>query len=300
MVIEVSVIIINYNTPELTEACVRSVLRYTVGSTFEIIVVDNASNVGDLSWLPSLDTRVHYLPQRENLGFAKGNNAGWAIAKGDYILLLNSDTELISDAISLSIDQFRLNPKVGVLSVALQYPDGRWQHPPNAFPRLSTELLVLTRLEKLLTKKDRIKLHYGTWIDPEKYYKPDWLWGAYWMATRQAIAEMPGGKLPEDFFMYMEDTLWGWEVRVKQKREILYAPVAVVIHHISGSSTGSQTEEDKYRTRIFPNEKLFIEKSRGKMYAWIFYFVRMLHHFTLRTQADKEKAQWYFTKLFNI
>jgi GT2 family glycosyltransferase len=298
MSVEVSVIIINYNTPALTEACVRSVLTFTKGCSFEILLVDNASTAGDVSFLAEIDPRVVFLPQTENLGFAKGNNAGWAVAKGAYILLLNSDTELISDAITLSVEQFKLHPRVGALSVALHYPDGRRQYPLGAFPRLSTELLVLTRLEKFLRKEAKVKRYYGDLIDPNQTYYPDWIWGAYWMAPRHVLEKMPNGKLAEDFFMYVEDMLWGWDIRTKQGLDILYTPVATVVHYLSGSEKGGQTEEDKYRKRIFPNERRFLEKAHGKAYAWLFYFVRMLHLITLRRPKDIDKAKWYAKQLF--
>ena len=88
-----SIIIINYNTPELTERCVDSVLSFTELSDFEVIIVDNGSSK---RYLPNTDSRVKYVYNRKNLGFSGGNNLGLTLAMGEYILLLNSDT-IISD-----------------------------------------------------------------------------------------------------------------------------------------------------------------------------------------------------------
>jgi GT2 family glycosyltransferase len=299
MGVDVSIIIVNYNTQALTEACVRSILEYTIGCTYEVLLVDNASKVGDVSFLAELDTRITYLPQATNLGFAKGNNKGWEVAKGAYILLLNSDTELTSDAITPALYRLKQEPMVGALSVALNYPDGRPQHPPSAFPSILTEFLALTRLERLLPHAAYVRRYYGQLIDPALPYKCDWIWGAFWMAPRHVLENMPGGKLPEDYFMYFEDVLWGWQIRKKQGLVILYDPVATVTHYISGSERATQTEEEKYRNKIFPNERRFLMEYRGKWYATIFYMLRMLHRYSLRTPADTDKANFYFKQLFD-
>lgn len=298
MSVDVSIIVVHYNTPVLTEACVRSVLRFTKGCTYELLVVDNASTVGDIRPLADLDERVRLLRQEENLGFAGGNNAGWAVARGQYILLLNSDTELISDAVTASLQALKAEPQVGLLTVKLIYADGRPQYPTGAFPTLTAELLALTRLEKFLSREARIRRYYGDLADPDKVWKPDWVWGAYWLAPRQVLEQMPGGKLAEDFFLYYEDVLWGWVVRKQLGWEVLYTPVASVVHHLSGSEAQQAGEEAKYRRRIFPNERKFLEKCYGKLYARAFYLVRILHLLSLRTPADREKAGWYWSQIF--
>ena len=128
-------------------ACVRSVMNKTLDSSFEIIVVDNASTIGDISNLDGLDDKVMVLRQPTNLGFAGGNNAGITVATGTYILLLNSDTELINDAITLARLAFdNAGDHIGALSAKLIYPDGRLQYPTGAFPALSDELAQLLRL----------------------------------------------------------------------------------------------------------------------------------------------------------
>lgn len=299
MSVEVSVIIVHYNTPALTEACVRSVLTHTRGCTYEVLVVDNASTVGDIGHLPELDARVRLLSQEKNLGFAGGNNAGWAQAEGRYILLLNSDTELVSDAITAGLEVLKAEPAAGVLSVKLIYADGRPQYPTGAFPRLSSELLALTRLEKFLSPEARIRRYYGDLADADKPCRPDWVWGAFWLAPRTVLEQMPGSKLPEDFFLYFEDVLWGWIVRKKLGLDILYTPVASVVHHLSGSEKQQTGEEAKYRNRIFPNERAFLEKYRGRTYARAFYLVRILHLLSLRTSANLEKAGWYWQQIFS-
>lgn len=298
MQVDVSIIVVHYNTPGLTEACVRSILQHTRGCSFEVLVVDNASSIGDMAHLEALDARVRVLRQQHNLGFAGGNNAGWAKAQGRYVLLLNSDTELVEDAISFALQRLEADSTVGVLSVKLVYADGRPQHVTGAFPRLSTELLALTRLEKLLSPSARTCRYYNDLADPDQPARPDWVWGAFWMAPRAVIERMPGGKLPDDFFMYYEDVLWAWVVRTQQKLAVAYEPGAKVIHHLSGSATDIANEEAKYRQKTFPNEYAFLRKHKGQWYAKAFYGVRILHLLSLRTAPNRAKAIWYWQQVF--
>ena len=298
MPVDVSIIIVHYNTPTLTEACVRSVLAFTKGCSFEVLVVDNASTVGDITHIARLDVRVKVLRQEANLGFAGGNNAGWRASEGRYILLLNSDTELVEDAVCGALRIMEGNPALGVLSVKLIYADGQAQYPTGAFPRLSTELMALTRLEKLLSTEARVARYFGDLADADKPCRPDWVWGAFWMAPRGVLEAMPGGRLPEDFFLYYEDVLWGWRVKVGQGLEVGYEPGFKVVHYLSGSDMDQAGEEAKYRGKIFPNEWLFLKRYRGRLYAKAFYLTRILHLLSLRTAAGREKAGWYWRQVF--
>ena len=103
--IDVSIVIINYNTPELTGDCVESVIRETAGVAYEIIVVDNGSDDPSVltARLQGFDG-VAVIRSERNLGFAGGNNLGVGHCKGEHILLLNSDTLLANNAIRLTLN----------------------------------------------------------------------------------------------------------------------------------------------------------------------------------------------------
>ena len=97
---DVSVIIVNYNTYELTSACIESIIKNTTNISYEIIVVDNASTDGSKDRFET-DSRIKYIYSEKNGGFGYGNNRGIEIAKGDYLFLLNSDTLLVNNAIQI-------------------------------------------------------------------------------------------------------------------------------------------------------------------------------------------------------
>ena len=98
---KVSIIVINYNTFNLTSKCLRTIYQNTVGVSFEILVVDNASTECSPGRFKEEFPEIIVVENKENIGFAKGNNIGIAKASGDVVLLLNSDTELVEDSISL-------------------------------------------------------------------------------------------------------------------------------------------------------------------------------------------------------
>src|SRR6187551_458695 len=98
---DVSIIIINYNTFDLTSNCIRSVVEQTKNVSYEIILVDNASVEKDAVEFSNIFPQIVLVKSSTNLGFAKGCNLGIEHSKGDYILLLNSDTVLVNNAVLL-------------------------------------------------------------------------------------------------------------------------------------------------------------------------------------------------------
>ena len=112
MAIDVSVIIVNYNTLELTKQCVESLKAKTKGIQYEIIIVDNASNDGSQEYFRN-DESIIYIYNKENLGFGRANNIGYRHSSGKYIFLLNSDTILENNAIKIFFDFMEQNPGIG-------------------------------------------------------------------------------------------------------------------------------------------------------------------------------------------
>ena len=124
---KVSVIIINYNTRQLTSDCIQSVIKYTAGSTYEIILVDNASSECDPEIFSAQFPSIKLIKSTINGGFAYGNNLGIEQAVGEYILLLNSDTILQEDSIGKTVAAMEMHPEAGVLGCRMVFPDGTLQ-----------------------------------------------------------------------------------------------------------------------------------------------------------------------------
>lgn len=121
---DVSVIIVNYNTKLLTANCIDSIYEHTQGLSFEVILVDNASEDGSKDLFQN-DDRIIYLYSPENLGFGKANNRGYSIAKGNYVFLLNPDTLLLNNAIKYFYDSMESLPDtIACLGTMLQDENG--------------------------------------------------------------------------------------------------------------------------------------------------------------------------------
>ncbi|NJL13318.1 MAG: glycosyltransferase family 2 protein [Microscillaceae bacterium] len=225
-----SIIIVNYNTFALTSACISSVLRFVQGLEYEILLVDNASTERPATDFLETFSHIQLIPSPENVGFAKGNNLGLAQARGEFLLLLNSDTELLDNALCPMLAQMQADPKIGALSCRLIFPDGRVQHVANRFPSLRLELLELFRGQKLMSAQKRGRVMQGFFFDHRTRLETDWIWGAFFLTRRAVIDQLPGKKLPDDYFMYFEDVQWGYQIR-KLGYKVVYDPSATVVHH---------------------------------------------------------------------
>lgn len=233
---DVSIIIINYNTLELTKKCIESIKEKTQGIHYEIVLVDNASTEPKTKETFEQIPDIVFAPSKENLGFAKGNNFGIRRAKGKYILLLNSDTELINDAVSICYNHFQNHDKrLGVVSAQLQYPDGRIQDSCNRFPSIKYLLFERLRLFKFFPKSIYGKILLGPFFDHQSKVQPDWVWGTFYMFPKKILEKLPNKKLADNFFMYGEDVQWGLEFN-KLGVKIQFLPEAKVVHYVGSSS----------------------------------------------------------------
>ena len=231
--IKVSIIIVNYNTFGLTSRCIQSIMHFVNDLAYEIILVDNNSTDTDPNAFTEQFPFVRLIKSQTNLGFAKGNNVGIAAASGDYILLLNSDTELVHDAVSVVYQFLETHRNIAVASARLEYPNGTVQHNCQRFPSIRVKLFELFRLQKLFPKTgSRILL--GSFFGHHEIIYPDWVWGTFFMFKKELLQRLPNNKLADDFFMYVEDMQWCFEFR-KLGLEIAFVPQAKVIHHMSAS-----------------------------------------------------------------
>jgi GT2 family glycosyltransferase len=252
-----SIIIINYNTFQLTCNCIASLREKLVDADYEIILVDNASIECNPDLFKEKFPFIQLVKSNINTGFTGGNNLGVAAAKGEYLLLLNSDTELINNAPKICLDYIQAHPEVGMVSCQLQYPDGRIQATCRRFRTISWELLEIFPLYKLLPKEKREALMLHHYFDHKRFADVDWVWGAYMMFPKAIIAQLPQKKLSDDFFMYCEDTLWCWDFK-QLGYKIHYLPQAKVMHIHKGSV--SKDKWIKIRTTSIKNHATLMKK----------------------------------------
>ena len=207
---QLSIIIINYNTFTLTSNCIQSIYDKLKGVGYEIILVDNASIECDPNLFKNQFPEINLVISNTNTGFAGGNNLGLQHATGEYILLLNSDTELINNAPKICLDHLLANKETSLVTCQLSYPDGRIQHNCRRFRTIGWELLEIFPFYKLLPKQKREALMLHHYFDHQTFANCDWVWGTFMLFPQSIIEQLPHKKLSEDFFMYCEDVLWCW------------------------------------------------------------------------------------------
>ena len=271
---QVSIIIINFNTFRLTTQCIESVYEKTQGISFEIVLVDNAS----LECNPDLFTEqfpeIKLVKSKENVGFAKGNNLGIASATGEFILLLNSDTKLLNNAILIAYQKLAAESNVGVVTGKLLYPDGTIQHQCGRFPSIKLQLIELLRIQKLWNPRKRGEILLGSFFNHDSEVNPDWVWGTFFMTKAAIIRQLDNQKLPDEFFMYNEDLQWCYEIK-KLGYSIKYLSEALILHYFSQST--KQNKDINQYALIINNQDTFLKKNYGIFYTKFFYLFSILN-----------------------
>ena len=269
---QLSIIIINYNTFTLTCNCIQSIYDKLVDVEYEIVLVDNASVECDPILFKLKFPEIKLVVSHLNSGFTGGNNLGVENSKGDYLLLLNSDIELINNAPKICLDHLLQHREVGMTTCQLLYPDGRVQYNCRRFRTISWELLEIFPLYKLLPKAKREALMLHHYFDHQSFANCDWVWGAFMLLPKSIIQQLPKKKLSDDFFMYCEDTLWCWDFK-QLGYKINFLPQAKVMHVHKGSV--SKDKWLKIRTTSIRNHACFMKKFypdyRWYIFAAIYY-----------------------------
>lgn len=230
--LDLSIVIVSFNTKELTLKCLESVFKHTTGVKFEVIVVDNASEDGSLVAISrKYKSKVNLIKNKENIGFGAANNQGMSIAQGRYICLLNSDTALIGNLFDKAIEWFdqrallEVGSAVGVIGVKLLNSDRSEQESYSSFPTLMN---VFNKV---------ILGHFMPVRLSGKLKKVDWVKGAC-MILKREVFERVGGFDP-NVFMYVEETEWCYRIR-KAGYAIAYWPFGSLIHYGGASSQDGQ------------------------------------------------------------
>lgn len=256
---DLSVVIVNWNTRELLSDCLRSVYETAEGIRFEVFVVDNASTDGSAAMVRDRFPLVRLIENLENVGFARANNQAMRQANGRYALLLNSDTILTANNL-LALMQFgNDHPYAGIVGVKLVNADGTFQAAFNDFPTWQSVLLETWGMPQRFSRN-----RYYPSYPPEESMdaRPcNWVGGACLLARRAAIEKV--GLLDEGFFMYSEEMDWCY--RMWEKRwEVWYTPGVEVIH-LGGASADRLSSTQ--RMRMYASKVRFIEKHRGRLAA---------------------------------
>ena len=253
--IDVSIIIVNYNTTSLVVNAIDSLFQKTRDITFEIIVVDNASNDDPEKRLLEEFCEVSIIKLKENIGFGRANNEGLKKARGRNILFLNSDTLLLTNSVKILSDYLDTHPKVGACGGNLYNVNGK---PIYSYHRLipgifSEELAVLTMG---ISNRFIYQPFFNYTSHPIAVGNVS---GANMMVSRKVLDEV--GIFDPDFFMYSEETELSWRIKRKGYK-IMNVPQSKIVH-LEGKSF--KVPETRMRMMLESRAKYYI-KTRGLTY----------------------------------
>lgn len=266
---DLSVIIVNYNTCELTIQALDSVFQNTRGLEFEVFVVDNASVDESIETIRMCYPQVTIIANDANLGFAAANNKAIALASGQYILLLNSDTIVQEDCLSRCVMYLNRHPETGALGCRILLADGQLDHAcKRGFPTPQASLFYFLKLHKLFPYSRYFGQYTLDYISEDSISEVDAITGAFMMVRKETIEEI--GLLDEDFFMYGEDLDWCYRIKAAGWK-IIYFPEARIIH-LKGGSGGRKSRKSIFE--FHQSMRLFYDKHYVQIYpVWVRYMV---------------------------
>lgn len=271
--VDVTIIIVNYNTKELTRSCLLSLKSSSTGQvSSEIFVVDNASTDGSVSAFKELQKKdpffkhTRFLSMTTNTGFAKGNNAAIRMAKGRYVLLLNSDTVVEKGAVEKMVRFMDAHSKAGASTCKLILSSGRIDPASHrGFPTPFAAISYFLGLEKLFPASKLFGQYHQGYKDFSTAHAIDVPSGAFFLVRQQTIREV--GLLDEDYFMYGEDIDWAYRIK-QQGWEIWFNPEVTVTHLKKQSGRSHQNRILRKSTQRYFYETmiLFYQKHYRKKY----------------------------------
>ncbi len=268
---DVSVVIVSFNTRELTRECIEAFEREAAGVNYEIIVVDNDSKDDSAAMIESEFPHVHLIKSDVNLGFAGGNNRGFAVAKGRYILLLNTDAFLKPNALQTALIKMDADEEIGLGGARLIGRDDSPQPSARMFPSPVNDFLILSGLSDRFPKSKFFGRPDRTWADENESAEVDWVPGAFALIRRDALEKI--GYFDEDFFLYYEEVDLCRRLKNAGYKVLYWADVCCIhiggessktLTHLSLSKSGSQLTLWRVRSAM-----LYYRKHHGALGAWI-------------------------------
>ena len=266
---DVSIIIINYKSAELTVNCISSIKKFTQNISYEVVVVDNDSQDASESIIKSVHPEIVWVASKYNSGFSRGNNQGMSVAQGDYFLLLNADTLLFDNAIFKAWQLLKSQPEVSVtggIQVTADLVKMPYFRNRNEF--LKFLIIAPNSFHKYLEK-----------LFPEPQFQDpnqsELCCGAFMLIARKTIEKV--GKMDEDFFMYAEDFEWAGRLRKVGK---ICCSEDIKFIHLEKDSPFRRTNIspiNRFGTQMQVSNLLWIRKEYGVG----FYLFLIFHYVSL-------------------
>lgn len=264
---DLSIIIVNWNSEEYLRECVPSIHRWTNETSYEVIVIDNRSPAGRVDDLKEEFPEIRLIKSDKNLGFAGANNHGFRNSTGDYLLFLNPDTKLNSPAIDRMMQRVKQLPNAGVVGCRLLNADLSVQTSSILkFPGIGNSVLEVEYFRLRWPKLWGIGALFTTNAEPVEV---EAISGACMLIRRDVFEKI--GRFSEDYFMYSEDLDLCYQgMRAGFKN--YYIGSATIVHY--GGTSSPRAWQTAMKTRA---ELHFCHKNYGRLYCLLFRVVLVLN-----------------------
>jgi GT2 family glycosyltransferase len=285
--IDVSIIIVNYNTKDLILQCLQSIFENTVDISFEVIVVDNASDDGSCASINEKFPQVNLVSSEKNLGFGRANNLGARLASGTFLFLLNSDTLLIENSIKFLKIFFENSndPTIAVVGVKILDKNKKPHISYGNFPSIYQEIFEYGLL-KIFKKYYAEKLSPSIIDKSTEIKNVDYIIGADMFFKKSVFDSISG--FDEDFFLYYEET----EICFRLKKlgyKIVWNPNTSIIHYVG--SSGKTNEKFNYWIfeQLQRSKNLYYKKCHGNLMAKSIKYLSILKTLIINREFDTGK-----------
>jgi hypothetical protein len=258
---ELSIIIVNYNSKADTDRCIQKIFQYSPHVSFEIIVVDNHSTDGSMPYLKERwenRDEVRFLENPVNRGFGQACNLAIQASYSTYIAILNPDIEVRKGTLDILVQYLKTHPKTALVGPQLLYEDGTVQDSYRTFPHIFDIIIKRTWLKKIPIFRQRIKKYLLWEKDKNKCEPVDWLVGAFWMMKREVIEKI--GLFDERYFLFFEDVDLCRRMKMGGY-DVVYNPQSKATHHHERLSAGGIKE-------IFTKKTVRIHIISAIQYFW--------------------------------
>lgn len=248
-----SIVIVNWNTRELLRACVQSVLETVRAAPLQIVVIDNASTDGSPEMVRQQFPMVELCANATNGGFARANNQAFAQCRAKYVLLLNSDAQLMAGTADGLMQELENYSNAAAAGPMILNRDGSYQAGGTDFPNLWNETLLALGVARFLRRG-----YYPNYPPDKPGGNVDWVGGACLLVRRRVLEQIGG--LDEEYFMYTEETDWCFRAR-QAHWQIRYNPTLRVLHW--GGASAAQAAA-AMKSELYKSKLLFFAKHRAR------------------------------------
>lgn len=225
---DLSIIIVNYKTKNLLEQCLNSIYSENYHFSYEVSVVDNDSEDSSIEMVKKKFPQVKLIENRNNLGFAAANNQALRRSNARYLLLINPDTVVLPDSLSVMMEFMDEHPEAGIAGCKLLNPDYSLQYSCRKFSNSATFFLRGIHLDSIFPNNTILRKYMMFDWDHNEVREVEWVLGSCMMVRRKAIEQV--GMLDENFFLYFEDQDWCYRMW-KHSWKTYYVPQAQMIHY---------------------------------------------------------------------